>query len=316
MVNFCQISNLLGVFPILLAVQFGMYDMALAMTCATCLSIVYHHDEGNEMALWADIGGCAVALSFVLQTMMNTNMDPSPAHILCVVYAVMAITFYLMAGNPGTEEYHYFHTGWHVCMFYTTSLFVYTHVHSTTHRNVSKSVITRPIWPIIKSVIGSIISRSRGKFAILRGAEVLSGGTHGPGLDTIDTHLVVVETSGGCKTEIPLRIDPPIGAACVEGPPVPGVGLDATPQDRLGNGGEGRGSGILPPTPKHTGSLTGNIGPTRSASKTGNIGPTRSASKTGNIGQLPDLPRLRVIGIRRGWEGSYQRGGAGVLARR
>ena len=309
MVNFCQISNLLGVFPILLAVQFGMYDMALAMTCATCLSIVYHHDETNEMALWADIGGCSLALSFVLQTMMNTNMDPSPAHILCVIYAVMAMTFYLMAGNPGTEEYHYFHTGWHVCMFYTTSLFVYTHVHSTTHRHVSKSVITRPIWPIIKPVIGSVISRARGKFAALRGVEATSDGIQGTGLTApaTDTHFVLIESESGGKTEIPLYIDPPIGATGVDGPPASSVGLDATSQNRFGNGSENRGSNrgsnrvycLGHPAPKHTGSRTVN-------------GPRRTVGKTGYTGKVPHVTKIQALENRRGSK-SLSRGGGGGL---
>lgn len=208
--NFCQISNLLGVFPILLAVQFGIYDLAIAMTFATCLSIIYHYDETNEMALWADIGGCCIVMAFLLQILMNTDKTISFAHLLTMVYSIMAIGFYIMAGDTGTEQYHYFHTGWHVCMFYATSLFMYTHIHSTVQKGVSKSVITKPIWPSISRGIRRIRAIRPSGFTFGRDTHLSipttgpseSGGRtelvgDGPGNDRLDDGISY-GIAGGC----------------------------------------------------------------------------------------------------------------------
>lgn len=126
--NFCQISNFLGVFPVCLAIKFKLYWIAIAMAIASICSIVYHHDEHNDNALYADLFGCALLCATFFYIFFNINTIPNIVNILAFVYASAALTFYYMAGLPKEPGYETFHTAWHVFAIYAFTLFIYTYI--------------------------------------------------------------------------------------------------------------------------------------------------------------------------------------------
>ncbi|CAK9025531.1 unnamed protein product [Durusdinium trenchii] len=133
--NFCQLSNLLGLFPIFLALQSRLYFLAAALSTSVLLSFIYHLDEHNELALKADMYGCSLLASFMFYLVLDSESVLTRMNIISIVYGTMAIYFFFGAGNPGTELYHDYHTGWHVCAVYSVATFVYSYIHSTKLEN-------------------------------------------------------------------------------------------------------------------------------------------------------------------------------------
>ncbi len=159
--NFCQLSNILGIFPILLAVQFGLYPLAGAMTASTILSILYHYDETNEHALMADMGGCVLLSACGFYIVMNNETNITFANLLSLVYGVMAMVFFVKAGEPGEDTYQLYHTGWHICAFFSMSVFVFSYIHSTVIPEESGSVISKDMKPVLRRTIRVIPGRFR-----------------------------------------------------------------------------------------------------------------------------------------------------------
>ena len=151
--NFCQLSNVLGFFPILLALQYGLYPLAGAMTLSTVLSILYHYDETNENALLADMAGCVLVIACGFYIVMNSETNLTFANLLSVIYAVMATVFFIKAGEPNEDTYQLYHTAWHICAFYSMSVFVFSYIHSTVIPEETQSRIARDLKPALQRTL-------------------------------------------------------------------------------------------------------------------------------------------------------------------
>lgn len=142
--TFCQISNLLGIFPAILAFQHRLYVLGTVMLLGMSLSIYYHHDESNEIAFLMDVGGCTLLASYMFYILMNAETNLTYVNILTLFYNAMALIFFVAAGEPGDEDYELYHTAWHVFVFYAASTFVYSYINTTLEKN-HKSTLCRTI---------------------------------------------------------------------------------------------------------------------------------------------------------------------------
>lgn len=129
--NFCQLSNALGVFIVVYLLQFKMYFFASAVALAVGLSCFYHHDETNVMALYMDMAGCVLLVSCLFYMMLNASAIFTAMNAVSCCLGSAALTCYVLAGeDTSTEDYKLYHTGWHVFVFYSMAAFVYSYVHS------------------------------------------------------------------------------------------------------------------------------------------------------------------------------------------
>lgn len=156
--NYCQISNFLGIFPVYLAFKFKLYWIALAMSIASVCSIIYHHNEQNDDALYADLFGCALLSACTFYIFFNMQTIPSIANILSFIYSGAAITFYYMAGLPEEEQYELYHTAWHVFALYSFTLFVYAYINTT--------IITEESL-LTKQLVISMPTQLKGRFQFI-----------------------------------------------------------------------------------------------------------------------------------------------------
>lgn len=132
MVSFCQLSNLMGIFPVVYCLQHGLYWVALILTVTVTLSLMYHHDESNRVALVADMCGCALLVGAGVYILLNSDEVLTWSNLLTLVFASGAVTSYLAAGDDTeSEEYMVYHTGWHVLAFYGIATFLYSYVNTT-----------------------------------------------------------------------------------------------------------------------------------------------------------------------------------------
>lgn len=147
--NFCQLSNVLGVFPVILAFQHGLYLLGTIMFLGMSLSIYYHADESNEIAFFMDVAGCAMLSSYMFYIVMNAEILLTYVNLLTVSYTGMALVFYVAAGEPGDEDYPLYHTAWHVFAMYAASTFVYSYINTTLEKDSPSRMSTKAVIPWI-----------------------------------------------------------------------------------------------------------------------------------------------------------------------
>ena len=158
MLSFCQISNLIGIFPVIYCIQHGLHWFAAILAMSITLSLFYHEDEDNEIALWADMGGCAVLFACFCYILMNSELVLTWSNMVTLLFASMAGTCYLLAGEDvHTENYLLFHTGWHVFALYAISTFIYSYVNTSVEDNNSR-VLAHSIRPTMRKGLTRIVS--------------------------------------------------------------------------------------------------------------------------------------------------------------
>lgn len=128
--NTIQLSNAMGIFPVILALSNELYGLAAVMTLSMLASIHYHLDETNENALLLDSSSCALSSSFLFYLLLNTNVLLTPAVLMCITYSLLAIVFFVMAEEPTSDDYQLYHTAWHVFSVYAASIFVYNYINT------------------------------------------------------------------------------------------------------------------------------------------------------------------------------------------
>lgn len=158
--NFCQISNLFGLFPVIYALQHRLYWAAGIISTAVLFSLIYHTDEDNEMALHVDMFGCSLMVAASAYIYMQSDTVVTTGNILTLIFASAAITCYILSGeDTHTEQYRVWHTGWHVFVFYGTCTFLHSYVHTTIRP--SNRVMAKPLKPVINRTINRTVSGLR-----------------------------------------------------------------------------------------------------------------------------------------------------------
>jgi hypothetical protein len=126
---FCLLSNLLGIFPITYCLVNKAFGLALVLFLAYSLSAVYHIDEKNDFALFADVLGCSLLFATAVVLLKRTEKEKifSVANVFTVLYFSAAMYCYLSAGDCEDDEYNEIHAAWHVLATYAASIFLYTY---------------------------------------------------------------------------------------------------------------------------------------------------------------------------------------------
>ncbi len=128
---FCQISNILGLFPVIFLYQNEMYRTAICLVLSLILSLIYHMDETNRTALLFDFSGCCMLSSCMLYLMKTSTYRFTNLNIFCVMMMSAAIYSFIAAGDDTqSEKYEIYHTAWHIFSLYAIGAFVYSYVHS------------------------------------------------------------------------------------------------------------------------------------------------------------------------------------------
>lgn len=157
---FCQVSNLLGFFPVLYCIQYRLYGFAAVLSLAVVLSILYHIDETNPFALLADTIGVSFLIALGVYTYKRSDVFMTWSNILTIIFASAGTFCFLMAGEDlQSEQYHVFHTLWHVFSMYGIGTYLYSYVNTQVVTGESGSkVLAKPVVIRISSLRG-VLSR-------------------------------------------------------------------------------------------------------------------------------------------------------------
>lgn len=150
---FCQLSNLLGIFPIIYCIQNRAYSFAAIISAAVILSLIYHINENNRYALFSDLIGVSLLCAAGFYIIMNSQLILTWSNLMTVAYASAGLTCFVLAGKDlESEEYKLFHTGWHIFSIYGMATFLYSYF-NTSKLNVSNSKVLCNKIPIKHLVI-------------------------------------------------------------------------------------------------------------------------------------------------------------------
>lgn len=128
---FCQISNALGIFPVIFLVQNEMYWSAWFLMVTLVLSTLYHLDETNHWALLSDVTGCTVLFTCIIYLYRNSNYTFTAMNFFSMVMTVSAAICFVLAGDDtSSDRYMVYHSAWHAFSLYGIAAFVYSYVHS------------------------------------------------------------------------------------------------------------------------------------------------------------------------------------------
>lgn len=144
---FCQLSNLLGFFPVWYCVENKDYQLAAMMAVCFGFSMIYHIDEESELGLFIDLCGVGIllgALLFTLKKSVENHSDLTVANFLTVIFILSSFACYLYAVDMPTnsKEYAFFHSCWHILTVYGITTFLYSFF---TDRDKSKFLCLRVI---------------------------------------------------------------------------------------------------------------------------------------------------------------------------
>lgn len=144
----CLVSNLVMLFPAMLALRFKMPYAAAAIIVCMLLSMIYHFDEENEAALFADVCGVIILHTTLSYTMLQSVHIMTPMNLISFSYGIAALVCYNMAGDDTNSElYKEYHTCWHVLVAYMIAATLYSFVNSSI--NVKRS---RLVWPLVTMI--------------------------------------------------------------------------------------------------------------------------------------------------------------------
>jgi hypothetical protein len=125
---FCQISNLLGIFPVVYCFQKGDFELGMMIALCFFLSFLYHMDERSDLGLLADTIGCSFLIAAFTLCLLKTNIL-TPANLLSACLIASALFYWFEAGDDTeTYSYSFYHTLWHAMMVYAISFFVYSYL--------------------------------------------------------------------------------------------------------------------------------------------------------------------------------------------
>lgn len=175
----CFWSNLLMFFPFYIAYKAGLtYTCAALLFCMGC-SMFYHLDERDANALNVDLAGVVILISCIFYMLFNTIHILTPANIIAVVYAIMAVYYYFKGESEGmyelyspsgefnhiefNEAYEYYHTGWHVLVTCMIAAMLYSHSNAT--------YLTKPIRIVRPVSVQPAASESAPNIAVDAGAD-------------------------------------------------------------------------------------------------------------------------------------------------
>ena len=150
---FCQLSNMLGVFPVWLCLTHKAYGLAAIIAASVTLSILYHTDENNELALFADSIGCSLMVALVVTCITRSRVVLTVSNLLTIIYTSAGIVCYLLAGDDvKSAQYKVYHSAWHIFCIYGLGTFLYSYF--DTHEEESRSkLLCKPLKPLLKVTI-------------------------------------------------------------------------------------------------------------------------------------------------------------------
>lgn len=150
---FCQLSNLLGIFPIVYCLQNKAYWFAAIIGTAVILSLIYHINESNTYALFSDLLGVSLLCAAGFYIIMNSQLILTWSNLMTVAYASAGLTCFVLAGKDiESEEYKLFHTGWHIFSIYGMATFLYSYF-NTSNIEQSRSKVLCSKIPIKHLII-------------------------------------------------------------------------------------------------------------------------------------------------------------------
>lgn len=149
---FCQLSNLLGFFPVLYCLSYQLHLLAAVLALASVLSIIYHVNEDNRFALLADVIGCALILAMGIDVYRRSIVFFTWSNLITIALASAALTCYICAGEDTcSEQYAVLHSAWHVLSWYAVAMFLYSYVNTSVAGG--SRVLCRPLRPIFIRVL-------------------------------------------------------------------------------------------------------------------------------------------------------------------
>lgn len=139
---FCQLSNLLGIFPIAYCLSYRAYGLAAVVAAAVLLSTIYHVNEKNWLALLADTVGVSLLVAAGVTVIKNSNYILTLSNILTILYASAGLTCFILAGDDtDSQDYQIYHTGWHIFSIYGVGTFLYSYFNTTYEGEESASKV-------------------------------------------------------------------------------------------------------------------------------------------------------------------------------
>jgi hypothetical protein len=141
----CLLSNVVMLFPALVAYRAGMTYTAAAVLACAALSAVYHLDEEHGGALLADVAGVIVMVGTIGYTLLQSAALLTPMNVASLAYGAAGLGCYLAAGDDThSERYQEYHSCWHVLVAYMIAATLYSFTHTTVR--VSRSRLARPLF--------------------------------------------------------------------------------------------------------------------------------------------------------------------------
>lgn len=128
---YCQLSNVLGFFPVWYCLQHQDYELAAMIAVCFGFSMIYHIDEENEIGLFVDLCGVGIllgALFLTLKKSTENQTDLTVANVLTVLFILASFVCYLHATDipTNTKEYSFYHSCWHILTVYAITTFLYS----------------------------------------------------------------------------------------------------------------------------------------------------------------------------------------------
>ena len=149
---FCQISNFLGVCPVIYCIQYRAYGLAAVLTTAFTLSIIYHINEDNKLALLADTVGCSLLVAAGAYVINRSQYVITVSNLMTILYASAGLTCFVLAGDDTkSQDYKVYHTAWHVFSMYAIATFLYSYFNSSlVERDESRSkLLCKPMKHLV-----------------------------------------------------------------------------------------------------------------------------------------------------------------------
>lgn len=146
---FCQASNLLGIFPVIYCIQYKAYGLAVVLSVAFTLSILYHINEENRFFLLADLFGVSLLVAAGLTVYKNSSHVLTLSNLLTIVYSTAGFTCFILAGDDTkSEDYKIFHTAWHIFSMYGIGTFLYSYFNTNDFEHHSK-ILAHPVKHLV-----------------------------------------------------------------------------------------------------------------------------------------------------------------------
>ena len=141
---FCQLSNALGLFPVVYCLKHRLYGFGVIIATSLTLSVLYHVNENNEWFLFADMVGVSFLVALGYYTYLRSVVVFTWSNCLTILFASAGFACYLLAGDEiDSEQYHIFHSLWHAFSFYGCATYLYSYIN--THGGEDSRLLCRPV---------------------------------------------------------------------------------------------------------------------------------------------------------------------------